>query len=258
MGAGSIICIVDIARVNTIYNYSAITLTPEEYGIPRNHQLVDNIQIYRQINIYIGNHPELFLVAGQRDDSHHAPDHQNLQEFPHNLPIIFLTLPFNCKISNFITLYRSFSMDDIIVIILTLVLTVVAALNQSKKKKQHESQKSGAEPDFWETILHGEEEAPVPVKKSPARQSSEPVLQQPIASKIKSREPLRKSGLSAGIHPDSGTTEGGRNIDVVVAGKKQTAGIENPDDRENELSILEDFSLRKAIIYSEIIQPKYF
>jgi hypothetical protein len=148
-------------------------------------------------------------------------------------------------------------MDDIIVIILTLLLTIFAAINQSKKKKQQQSQNTSSEPDFWETILHGEEGTPVPVKTPPARQPSVSVRQQPVASKTKTREPLRKSVRATDsytIFPD----EGGRSDDVLIAAKKQDVGFENQHERENDLTILEDFSLRKAIIYSEIIQPKYF
>lgn len=149
-------------------------------------------------------------------------------------------------------------MDDIIVIILTLLLTIFAAINQSKKKKQQQSQNTSPDPDFWETIMHGDEGTPVPVKTPPARQPSEPVRQQSVTRKTKTREPLRKSVLTGEVHEIFISGEGGRNEDVLMAGKKQFAGNENQNDKENDLTILEDFSLRKAIIYSEIIQPKYF
>lgn len=149
-------------------------------------------------------------------------------------------------------------MDDIIVIILTLVLTIVAAINQSKKKKQHESQNTGSEPDFWETILHGEEGTPVPVKTTPKKQPSASVRQQPLPGEAKIREPLRKPVSTAGYQSVFNSVEGARNEDVQRASNRLVSDIENPEDRENYLSILEGFSLRKAIIYSEIIQPKYF
>lgn len=149
-------------------------------------------------------------------------------------------------------------MDDIIVIILTLVLTIVAAINQSKKKKQQETQNTSPVPDFWETILHGEEGTPVPVNTPRKPQPSEPVLQQTVERKAKARTLQNKSGHTVRHHPEFISDEGGRNQDILMAGNKLVNETGKLDNHDDNLTILEDFSLRKAIIYSEIIQPKYF
>jgi hypothetical protein len=157
-------------------------------------------------------------------------------------------------------------MDDVIIIILTLVLTVVAAINQSKKKKQQAPPTSEEEPDFWEEILQGGKPYTEP------EQTSEPVLtREPVVL----REPLRQrtaremskvttvASRKAKAENKSGSyfdqDEAAVRLDEIMkySHSKQAEEALSLDVVESE-PILEDFTLRKAVIYSEIINPKYF
>lgn len=148
-------------------------------------------------------------------------------------------------------------MDDVIVIILTLVLTVVAAINQSKKKKQQQAPTDNeGEPDFWEEILLGHKPAPQPVPPAPQPVRKEPVARKTMPEPPKSRPfstKKSKSQVSQAFHE-----EGGRNEDILMRSTVSPIGQDNTTEAISKESVLEDFSLRKAIIYSEIIKPKYF
>lgn len=152
-------------------------------------------------------------------------------------------------------------MDDVIIIILTLVLTVVAAINQSKKKRQQQSPSGNeGEPDFWEEILHVQKPAPQPVPPSPQPIRKEPVARKATPEPIKSRTFSSKKAKSQinRSYQQAFNDEGGRNEAILNRTHENTVGSDNLTESFNEESFLEDFSLRKAVIYSEIIKPKYF
>ena len=157
-------------------------------------------------------------------------------------------------------------MDDVIVIILTLVLTVVAAINQSKKKKQQAPPTSEDEPDFWEEILQGGK--PYTEKE----QTSEPVvIREPVVFKEPDRQkPAREMSKITTVPSRKAKAENktvnyfnqddkiGRLDEVMkYSHSKQSEEALSLDSVESE-PILDDFTLRKAVIYSEIINPKYF
>ena len=148
-------------------------------------------------------------------------------------------------------------MDDVIVIILTLVLTIVAAINQNKKKKSTPTEQKT--PDFWETILGQESPLPRPVEveevKLPVQHKRKaPVVHQPNPV----RKPIPKRMSTTPIHDELSIEEGGRHDDIlsIINSKKEADDAFDP--HQDASGIMEDFSLRKAIIYSEIIHPKYF
>ncbi len=152
-------------------------------------------------------------------------------------------------------------MDDVIIIILTLVLTVVAAINQSNKKKQQRSPTGNeGEPDFWEEILHGQKPAPQPVPPSPQPMRKEPVTRKGTPEPLKSRtfsSQKAKTQVSQAYHQDF-QNEGSRNESIINRIQENPIGSDNVPEAFNKESVLEDFSLRKAVIFSEIIRPKYF
>lgn len=150
-------------------------------------------------------------------------------------------------------------MDDLIVIILTLALTIVAAINQSKKKKQQQPQTESGEPDFWEEILHGGKPKPKPEDSGEYHEYSEPVgIPAPVKVRKPSANPMamRKTGRNAIIQDP--VKEGGRNEDILRYSEIREANIADKGMAEKGETILEDFSLKKAVIYSEILKPKYF
>jgi len=151
-------------------------------------------------------------------------------------------------------------MDDVIIIILTLVLTVVAAINQSKKKKQQAAPTSGDEPDFWEEILKGGKPHTDPVQTAEPVAYREPVKQVPARemskiNKVPSRKAKTENKSGSYFNQDE---EGGRLDEIMkYSHSKQSEEALSLEIIESE-PILEDFTLRKAVIYSEIINPKYF
>jgi hypothetical protein len=157
-------------------------------------------------------------------------------------------------------------MDDVIIIILTLVLTVVAAINQSKKKKQQAPPTSEDEPDFWEEILQGgkpyteQEQTSEPVVIREPVVFKEPVRQKPTREMSKiTTVPSRKAKVESKSGGYFNQDEEGGRLDEIMkySHSKQAEEALSLDVVESE-PILEDFTLRKAVIYSEIINPKYF
>jgi hypothetical protein len=136
-------------------------------------------------------------------------------------------------------------MDDLIVIILTILITVVGAISQIKKKKRLENSTVGAdesknEPGFWETMLDNEELIPIQnhyddyhsvEDNSEVVESNEPVFDS-VAEE-------RTSVFADDISKKNGI-------------KESEIGLESESSK-----LMDGFSLRKAIIYSEIIQTKY-
>ncbi|GAP69797.1 hypothetical protein BA6E_121248 [Bacteroidales bacterium 6E] len=148
-------------------------------------------------------------------------------------------------------------MDDVIVIILTLVLTIVAAINQNKKKKSpHSEQKT---PDFWETILGQESPLPRPVEVEeikPPVEKKRKGTSVPVSNPLRNQITRRMSPTL--INDELSIAEGGRHNDIVSLLNSQKEKEEALGNLQEASGIMEDFSLKKAVIYSEIIHPKYF
>ncbi len=148
-------------------------------------------------------------------------------------------------------------MDDVIVIILTLVLTIVAAINQNKKKKSPPTEQKT--PDFWETILGQESPLPRPVEVEEVKPPVQHKRKAPVVHQTNPvRKPIPKRMSTTPIHDELSIEEGGRHDDIlsIINSKKEADDAFDP--HQDASGIMEDFSLRKAIIYSEIIHPKYF
>lgn len=131
-------------------------------------------------------------------------------------------------------------MDDILIIVLTLIFTIVAAVNQSRKKKETGGHKI---PDFWKEILQGDV-----VPERPVQDTSLPAT--PVRPPVRPVPPVY-SAQNQNIPAE----EGIRN-DIITG----MIGIQTDEQDEYLVkeTVLEDFSLRKAFVFSEIINPKYF
>jgi len=130
-------------------------------------------------------------------------------------------------------------MDDLLVIILTIVLMAAGSLGQliKKKKPVASPEQERSRPEIWETLF-GDQDFP---------ETSVPGHRE--------------------ITPE---TEGSVNPDEVVPeykfeNEEGASAILRKDKKmaENELQnydepVMEDFSLKKALVYSEILNPKYF
>ena len=137
-------------------------------------------------------------------------------------------------------------MDDIIVILLTLVIMVVGAISQIKKNKKQPVDEPGREQDsvennFWDEWLGNEE------KQTQYIPDAEPSLG--MVSEEKSAVPRSQPLM------DSIQSEG---IPVVERNVNPPMQIKKINAMERKLNLPEGFSLKKAVIFSEILNSKYF
>lgn len=151
-------------------------------------------------------------------------------------------------------------MDDVIIIILTLVLTVVAAINQSKKRKQQAPTETGEEPDIWEEILQTGKQKPVPSSQSePVTVNEKPKPRQATEmDRLREVPSWKTKTIKKPASIFNYENESGRNEDILRSGQIRQASDASISQEDSGESVLEDFTLRKAVIYAEIINPKYF
>lgn len=150
-------------------------------------------------------------------------------------------------------------MDDYIFLIIAVVISIFAALKKNKKKEEATLQKQQAEPSrhflFDQLLGDVQKEEPddefdfpdwpamEPEKEKVAQPAAMPEQPKPYdipRQAFKSHLPeRRKTGLQVSV-------------------KKVVEEEELVETEEAEATAyLEDFSLRKAIIYSEILKPKF-
>jgi hypothetical protein len=125
-------------------------------------------------------------------------------------------------------------MDDLVVIIMTIVIVGIGALGQLKKKKQAiaNSLQPDQTEDVWDLVDEGTE---FPVQKEPdfvKVKKPQPVIKNKDSLYNIKEEERRKAKLRDEL--------AGKSLKIKA---KQKA--------------LKDFSLRKAVIYSEILNRKY-
>ncbi len=132
-------------------------------------------------------------------------------------------------------------MDDILVIILTLIIAVVGVLNQNKKKKAQKTASEGEtnkEKNFWEQLLDEGDvfEQPRPVEEE------EPLYTQPV----KEQKPMFES-----------KPEGNIPRSTTMAKNVSSEGVSIVKQKKKIYKPRRKFSLREAVIYSEILNRKY-
>jgi len=136
-------------------------------------------------------------------------------------------------------------MDDVVVIILTIIIAVVGALSQRKKRQQMEAAKKnqGTQPrqpvDIWE-LLREQSTIDDPFEEIDPEPEIEIIKEKPVDTVP---EPKPVYQFSSG---DEGTSD-----------MKQSSLEKPPKKRHKVLIDGEKFSLKKAVIYSEIMNRKY-
>ena len=137
-------------------------------------------------------------------------------------------------------------MDDLIVIILTLIVAAAGALGQLKKKKQAtapvESDGEPAQPEsFWDLFKEdsGQQQH---VEKQEYEEYDNEQNEEQVASKVVVKTEKPKYHFA---QQNEGKSVVKDKLPVKVKRLKLKSGIRN------------DFSLRKAVIYSEILNRKY-
>jgi len=132
-------------------------------------------------------------------------------------------------------------MDDILVIILTLIVAVVGVLNQNKKKKAQKPApegKTNTQKNFWDQLLDDGELFEQPR----AAVEEEPLFKQPVEEQV----PVFESMPEVTI-PENGRMTKNVSTEVIPI-VKQKKKIYKQGQK---------FSLRDAVIYSEILNNKY-
>lgn len=145
-------------------------------------------------------------------------------------------------------------MEDYIFIILAIILSIVGAVGRNKNKKSPANigsvgSQPTRKPNFFDQFMNETFFEETPVSKpviTPVQKSN------PVAPRKKTEKNIRQTFLT-----DESTE---RNIKrppsqlaKVESIKKQVPARKNKEIHE----LMKDFSLRKAIIYSEIIDRKY-
>jgi hypothetical protein len=132
-------------------------------------------------------------------------------------------------------------MDDLVVILLTLLILGIGAINQFRKKQKepvHEKD-TGSIPEqknFWEEFMDMKREDLIP----------HPVPQHP-SKETRKTEDSPKEAAKTNL-----TQEGIRMIQ-----DESLKEIKLEPERK-KANLPEGFTLRKAVIFSEILKPKYF
>ncbi len=132
-------------------------------------------------------------------------------------------------------------MDDITIIVLTLILTVVAAVSQNKKKRTQPPAGKGG--DFWKYILEGEEAIPA-IEPDEAKRPENLSRRNTVPESSRFQKSMATGDAEEGIRNET------------VEGILNRRGPETEENADHEI-LMEDFSLRKALVWSEILNPKY-
>jgi hypothetical protein len=147
-------------------------------------------------------------------------------------------------------------MDDYIFLLIAVALSIFGAINQNKKKKNLTEplpEKTAKPRNFLMDQLLGEDflSGP-PVEVKPIVTVRPEMKREPLTNPMS----VDKSGL---YHTAFASTLPDRTKNPLQPSlKKQTVNLTNLEDEDEEMTgYLEDFSLRKAFVYSEILQRKY-
>ncbi|WP_319479546.1 hypothetical protein [uncultured Draconibacterium sp.] len=128
-------------------------------------------------------------------------------------------------------------MDDIVVIILTLIVALFGILNKKRKKNATPGESApgvGSAPDFWEMLMDDNKD--VPGQPQP----------QVVQEEVKEEEPVQE------VRPSFQYSTEARKSASLKRKEEQAK-----KSKKKSLILGEKFSLKKAVIYSEIINRKY-
>ncbi|MDP3914246.1 MAG: hypothetical protein Q8R96_10975 [Bacteroidota bacterium] len=150
-------------------------------------------------------------------------------------------------------------MEDYIFLIIAVALSIYAAINKNKKNKEEpvlleegdeELEENNARNFFMDQLL-GEDFLEKPIVKKP---KTVKVPQIPVRAEFKSGLDMNKKGLFKSRFVST----------LPERVKRPSVSSMNiqPEEEEDNLmeergSYLDDFSLRKAVIYSQILERKY-
>lgn len=158
-------------------------------------------------------------------------------------------------------------MDDIIVIILTLIIMVAGAIGQAKKKNRQASANTGnpsrPDPSIWEFLDNQNMRNSVLFDQP----DISPVANEPVKYRRYEDEPIERIENSYDIikprnekeeQPLEQVNESLEDQTRVQMTGNKAGKIREFLAEEHKNKLPEGFSLKNAVIFSEIIQRKYF
>ncbi|HBL76151.1 MAG: hypothetical protein A2W90_08825 [Bacteroidetes bacterium GWF2_42_66] len=140
-------------------------------------------------------------------------------------------------------------MEEYIFIILAIILSIVGAVNKNKKKTAGTT--GSGIPSFFEKMMGESLFDEEPVVNSPKQEtapSSHPSMPKQKKETLVRRQPFLSHELAE------------RGIPKRASGLKKVENIQKKEPvkkKERIHDLMKGFSMKKAIIYSEIIQTKY-
>jgi hypothetical protein len=146
-------------------------------------------------------------------------------------------------------------MDDYIFLIIAIALSIFGAINQSKKKKGAENpfgMKEMKPRNFFMDQLLGNDFPEEPERKKPIPVRAKTV-QAPIANK---NNIVIQRGMNYQLPRFKSTLPDRPKRPTILTVQRQKEENEIVESEE-PIDYLEDFSLRKAFIYSQILERKY-
>ncbi len=138
-------------------------------------------------------------------------------------------------------------MDDLIVIILTIVVAAIGIIGQRNKKKAAQVNSTPGETpkqqpmDFWDVIMNEGNNATQYQPQAYYEQEEEEITEEPVKTQV-----VEKPKQYDFVPENEGRSEIEEELRKALEPRGRKAKIEG-----------EDFSLRKAVIYSEILNRKY-
>jgi hypothetical protein len=144
-------------------------------------------------------------------------------------------------------------MEDYIFLIIAVVLSIFGAINQNRKKKAAENlpEEVVEKPrNFFMDQILGEDflEETEEVRTPPVK--IQPIILKKSKSELPTGKNYQPSRFKSTL-PDRPKRES------ILTMQKQPEVEEIGGEEEESISYLEDFSLRKAFVYSEIMSRKY-
>ena len=146
-------------------------------------------------------------------------------------------------------------MDDYIFLIIAVALSIIGAINQSKKKKaaNNQAEKAVRPRNFFMDQLLGEDFLTEPkVEVKPGIMLKPGLKKEPLINPA----PVVPAGVNRTRFVSTLPDWSKKTLQPSM--RKPIVEIESPESETEEMpGYLEDFSLRKAFVYYEIMQRKY-
>jgi len=146
-------------------------------------------------------------------------------------------------------------MKDYIFLIIAVVISIIAAINKNKKKDGNNPfvKKDERPRNFFMDQLLGEDFLAEPVEVPKPQAKIRPVLKkEPLVTATTASQSGQYNSKFRSTLPDRQI----KNLQPTLR-KPRIEVVETELETDEIPSYLEDFSLRKAFVYSEIMTPKY-